>query len=75
VASDRGALPEVAGDAAVLVDPSARGIALGLRAALDPDVSARLRAAGPARAATYTREGMGRAAWAAVREAARPGPA
>jgi glycosyltransferase involved in cell wall biosynthesis len=70
VASDRGAIPEVAGGAAILVEPSARGIALGLRAALDPEVSARLRAAGPARAAAYTQEGMGRAAWAAAREAA-----
>jgi glycosyltransferase involved in cell wall biosynthesis len=69
VASDRGAIPEVAGDAAILVEPSARGIALGLRAALDPEVAARLRAAGPARAAAYTRERMGRAAWAAAREA------
>jgi len=70
VASDRGAIPEVAGDAAILVEPSARGIALGLRAALDPEVAGRLRGAGPARAATYTRERMGRAAWAAAREAA-----
>jgi glycosyltransferase involved in cell wall biosynthesis len=70
VASDRGAIPEVAGDAAILVEPSARGIALGLRAALDPEVAARLRAAGPPRAATYTQKGMGRAAWAAAREAA-----
>jgi glycosyltransferase involved in cell wall biosynthesis len=69
VASDRGAIPEVAGDAAVLVEPSARGIALGLRAALDPEVSRRLRAAGPARAAVYTQAAMGEAAWAAVREA------
>ena len=75
VASDRGAIPEVAGDAAVLVDPSARGIALGLRAALDPEVAARLRAAGPARAATYTPERMGRAAWAVAREAAQEGAA
>ncbi len=73
VASDRGAIPEVAGDAAILVEPSARGIALGLRAALDPEVSARLRAAGPARAGAYTQDGMGRAAWAAAREAARAG--
>jgi len=70
VASDRGAIPEVAGDAAILVEPSARGIALGLRAALDPEVSARLRAAGPVRAGAYTLDGMGRAAWAAAREAA-----
>jgi glycosyltransferase involved in cell wall biosynthesis len=69
VASDRGAIPEVAGDAAVLVEPTPAGIAAGLRRALEPDVAARLRAAGPARAARYSQEGMGRAAWAAVREA------
>jgi glycosyltransferase involved in cell wall biosynthesis len=70
VASDRGAIPEVAGDAAILVEPSPRGIAEGLRRAMEPETAARLREAGPARAARYTQEGMGRAAWAAVREAA-----
>jgi hypothetical protein len=58
----------VAGDAAVLVSPSPRGIAEGLRAALDPEVARRLRAAGPERAARYTQQAMGRAAWAAARE-------
>ena len=70
VASDRGAIPEVAGDAAVLVEPSPRGIAEGLREALRPETAARLREAGPARAARYTQEGMGQAAWAAAKEAA-----
>jgi glycosyltransferase involved in cell wall biosynthesis len=69
VASDRGALPEVAGDAAILVEPSPRGIADGLRRALEPDEAARLRAAGPQRAARYTQAAMGAAAWAAAREA------
>ncbi len=69
VASDRGAIPEVAGDAAVLVEPVPGAIADGLRRALDPEVAARLRAAGPARAARFTQEAMGRAAWDAVREA------
>jgi glycosyltransferase involved in cell wall biosynthesis len=70
VASERGAIPEVAGDAAVLVDPSTHhSIAEGLRAALQPELAERLRAAGPVQAARYTQEGMGRAAWAAVREA------
>ncbi len=68
VASDRGALPEVAGDAAILVEPSAHGIADGLRRALEPEVAARLRAAGPVRAAHYSAREMGTAAWAAVRE-------
>jgi glycosyltransferase involved in cell wall biosynthesis len=70
VASDRGAIPEVAGDAAILVEPSPRGIAAGLRRALEPETAARLRVAGPERAARYTQESMGRAAWAAVRGAA-----
>jgi glycosyltransferase involved in cell wall biosynthesis len=68
VASDRGALPEVAGDAAILVEPSPRGIAEGIRRALEPETAARLRAAGPARAAHYSAESMGTAAWAVVRE-------
>jgi glycosyltransferase involved in cell wall biosynthesis len=70
VASARGAIPEVAGDGALLVDPEPEAIAEGLRAALEPATAERLRAAGPARAARYTPEGMGRAAWAAIREAA-----
>jgi glycosyltransferase involved in cell wall biosynthesis len=70
VASDRGALPEVAGDAAVLVPPEPEALAEGIRAALEPATAARLRAAGPRRAGAYTAEGMGRAAWAALREAA-----
>ncbi len=69
VASDRGAIPEVAGDAAILVEPSVRGIAKGIRRALEPATAARLRMSGPPRAALYGAEGMGRAAWDAVREA------
>ncbi len=71
VASNRGALAEVAGDAAILVEPTPRAIADGLRAALEPAEAARLRAAGPVRAARYTQEGMGRAAWHAVRACTR----
>ncbi|WP_217914376.1 glycosyltransferase family 4 protein [Miltoncostaea marina] len=74
VASDRGALPEVTGGAAVLTEPSARGIADGLTLALDPGVAGRLRAMGPERAAAYSQAAMGRAAWAAVAEALGPGP-
>jgi glycosyltransferase involved in cell wall biosynthesis len=69
VTSDRGALPEVAGDAAVVVPPDAAALAEGIRAALEPATAARLRAAGPAQAAAYTVEGMGRAAWTAARAA------
>ena len=69
IASDRGALPEVTAGAAVLVEPTPRGIADGLRMALEPAVAARLRTAGPARAQAYTPGAMGAAAWAAVAEA------
>ncbi len=68
VASDRGAIPEVAGGGAILVEPTPRGIAEGIRRALDPAESARLRAAGPERAAHYSAQAMGTAAWAAVME-------
>lgn len=71
VASERGALPEVVGDAGLLVAPTAHGIAEGLRAALEPATADRLRAAGPVRAAAFTPEGMGAAAWDALRECAR----
>ncbi len=69
VASRRGAMPEVAGDAAILTEPAPGAIAEGLAAALEPDTAARLRAAGPARAAAYNAEAMGRAAWGAARAA------
>jgi glycosyltransferase involved in cell wall biosynthesis len=76
VASNRGALPEVAGDGAILVEPHPVGIAEGIRAALEPATADRLRVAGPARAAHYTAEAMGRDAWAAARAAGRhPHPA
>jgi glycosyltransferase involved in cell wall biosynthesis len=74
VASNRGALPEVAGDGAILVEPHPAGIAEGIRAALEPATADRLRAAGPARAAHYTAAAMGDAAWAAVRLAAAHAP-
>lgn len=67
VVSDRGALPEVVGDAAIVVAPTPDAIADGLRAALEPVTADRLRAAGPARAARYTLEAMGTDAWAALR--------
>jgi glycosyltransferase involved in cell wall biosynthesis len=70
VAVARGAVPEVADGAAVLVEPEAEAIASGIRAVLDGATARRLRSAGPERAAAYTVDGMGRAAWAAMREAA-----
>ncbi|GAA2885150.1 hypothetical protein GCM10010517_48720 [Streptosporangium fragile] len=58
VTSDRAALPEVAGDAAVLVsDLDARGIAAGLRSVLsDGAAAADLRARGIARSALFSWE-------------------
>jgi glycosyltransferase involved in cell wall biosynthesis len=71
VASNRGALPEVVGDAGLVVAPTADGLADGLRAALEPSTSSRLREAGPARAAVYSSQAMGQAAWAAARQVHR----
>lgn len=55
VAGDRSSIPEVAGDAAILVDPDDdEALSAGLRAALaDTDLRARLAEAGPRRAATF----------------------
>ncbi len=54
--SDRGSLPEVAGDAAVIVNPEdPEEIAAGIACILgDPDLRSRLREAGFARAARFT---------------------
>ena len=68
VASNRGAIPEVAGDAAILVEPTPEALAEGLRAALEPATADRLRAAGPLRAAAFTPRRLGEAAWAAIAE-------
>jgi glycosyltransferase involved in cell wall biosynthesis len=56
VASDRGSLPEVLGDAAILVDPADdAALSRALDAVLTkPDLRARLRHAGIAHARTYT---------------------
>jgi glycosyltransferase involved in cell wall biosynthesis len=68
--SDRSSLPEVAGDAALLVDPVDRGaIAKGLvRLVTDDAVRRRLAAAGPRRAAAFTWPATAAATWAAYRE-------
>jgi glycosyltransferase involved in cell wall biosynthesis len=68
--SDRSSLPEVAGDAAVLVDPLDRGaIAKGLvRLVTDSALRRRLADAGPRRAARYTWQATAAATWAAYRE-------
>lgn len=67
VVSDRGALPEVVGDAALVVPPTVDGVAEGIRAALEPATADRLRQAGPPRAALYSLDRMGREAWEALR--------
>ena len=56
LAADATAIPEVAGDAAVLVDPDDDGaVTKGLlRAATDESLRSRLRLAGPLRAAAFT---------------------
>jgi glycosyltransferase involved in cell wall biosynthesis len=57
VVSDRGALPEIVGDAAVVVEPTVAGVAGGLRRVLgDAELAARLRAAGPRRARQFSWE-------------------
>jgi glycosyltransferase involved in cell wall biosynthesis len=70
VASDRGALPETCGGAALLVEahrPDLVADAL-LAACLDDTTTARLRAAGAARAAGFSWERTAQAVDAIVRE-------
>jgi glycosyltransferase involved in cell wall biosynthesis len=68
--SDRSSLPEVAGDAALLVDPLDRGaVAKGLvRLVADGALRQRLQAAGPRRAAAFTWPATAAATWATYRE-------
>ena len=70
VASNRGAIPEVAGDAAILVAPTPAALTEGLRAALEPATADRLRHLGLERARQFTPQAMGEAAWSAIREVA-----
>ncbi|HWH43772.1 MAG TPA: glycosyltransferase [Thermoleophilaceae bacterium] len=59
VVSDRGSLPEVVGDAGVVVAPEAGAVAEGLASVLaDPETAARLRRASVERAAGFTWERM-----------------
>ena len=61
VAAARGALPEVCGGAALLVEPDAKGLADGLVGVLASEgLANRLRELGPARAATYSWDRAGR---------------
>jgi glycosyltransferase involved in cell wall biosynthesis len=69
--STTSSLPEVAGDAALLVDPADMdAIAAGLnRLVTDQELRRRLEAAGPARAARFTWAACAEATWAAYERA------
>lgn len=70
VATDRGALPEVCGDAALLVAPTSDALAEGMEAVLtDALFARRLADAGRARAAPYTWERAAAATLAVYEEA------
>jgi glycosyltransferase involved in cell wall biosynthesis len=65
IAANRGALPEVCGDSALLVEPDGDSIAEGVERVLsDPSFASELRRRGPVRAATFD---WGRAAQAHLR--------
>jgi glycosyltransferase involved in cell wall biosynthesis len=68
--SNRASLPEVAGDAAILVDPAQTDeLSSALRGlCLDPGLRERLAAAGKRRAAEFTWELAARRTWKAYRE-------
>lgn len=70
VISDRGALPEIAGDAAVIVDPlDSRAIAAGLAEALDPGTRTRRIEAGIRHAARFRWDIAGRQTLEVIEEA------
>ena len=70
VASDRGAIPEIAGDAAILCDPDdASAMAEGLLRLRDPGTRAAYVRAGTERAAGFTWQATAQATTAAYREA------
>jgi glycosyltransferase involved in cell wall biosynthesis len=76
VASNRGALPETCGDAALLVDPDDHDAIADavLAAASDESVAGRLRAAGTARAAGFSWDRATREVDAVLRDAAQGNP-
>lgn len=67
VASNRGAMPEIAGDGAIVTDPTPNALALAMGAALEPGERERLRTAGVEQAGRFTEEAMGEAGWSALR--------
>jgi len=76
VTSSTTSIPEVAGDAAILVDPhDDESVAAGIeRGIVDDTLRAVLRAAGPDRARIFTWEACGEATSRAYREALAEGP-
>jgi glycosyltransferase involved in cell wall biosynthesis len=71
VASNRGALPEVAGDAGLLVDPEdAEGMAEAMARLLDPSMAAAAVARGHVQAARFTWTAAATAAYAAMQAGA-----
>ena len=69
VASNRGAMPEVAGEGAIVTDPTPNALALGIRDALDHATADRLRTAAVTHAGTFTDAAMGEMGWQALRTA------
>jgi glycosyltransferase involved in cell wall biosynthesis len=67
IVSDRGALGEVAGGAALVVPPTINAIADGIRAIGEPGIADRLRLVGPERAAGYSLGRLAAGAWGALR--------
>jgi glycosyltransferase involved in cell wall biosynthesis len=66
VASNRGAMPEVAGEGAIVTDPTPNALALGIRDALEHATADRLRPAAVTQASTFTAIAMGTAGWKAL---------
>ncbi len=66
VASNRGAMPEIAGGGAITCDPTPNALALAITAALEPGERERLRTAGVAQAGQFTEQAMGEAGWSAL---------
>lgn len=74
VVSNRGALPEVVGDAGLVVEPGAASVEEALRRILgDRDLRDRLRGAGPERAAAFTWRKTAAGWLAALQKAAQSG--
>jgi glycosyltransferase involved in cell wall biosynthesis len=73
VVSNAGSLPEVVGDAGLVVEPEPRAVAGAVRAALEPGRAAELRALGLRRAARFTWSAAADRTMAVLRSVARTG--